>query len=476
MKKMKINKLIALPISILILSSCTNFSTPNQSVISESNTVQNTSFDTQSLMIRFNENVSQDKITAFKSQYNLNDMVSVSKELNLVQIKVNNVQDAMNLKNKLEKNDLVKYVERDGKLSLFSYTSYQDSNLEPKSFSVKEGAKPNDTFYGLQWHSKTIGADNVWTMTTGTPDVVVAVIDSGVDPEHPDLQENLLPLIDMVDESGEVDVFTIGSTRVDYSGKDGNGHGTHVTGILAAKINNGKGTAGIAGNVKILPIKAANHEGNTSASIITKSILRAIDEGVKVINLSIGGPKSEGTQALKDAVDLAIEKGIVFVSATGNESNRSAKFVEAVTVPAAYPGVIAVSATTKYDKVANYSNGGVETEIAAPGGGGGKPEEGEKIYSTWPTYRTYEGYRANILGPYTYLSGTSMSCPQVSATAALLLSKYPYMTGQQIRVRILATAKDVDAVGFDNSTGFGRLDTYSAFISNSHDKKEKILP
>lgn len=474
---MKISKFVQLFLSALVISSCSNVQITNTNLVQETkNQLKKQDINQQTLMVRFKNTISNDVLKSFKSENNIKNIDTISKELNLVQIKVNNISDAINLQEKLEKNDLIKYVERDGKLSLFSYTSYPSSNLEPKTFNVKEGVKPNDTFYGLQWHAKTIGADSVWSMTTGASDIVVAVIDSGVDPEHPDLQENLLPLIDMVDESGESDVFKIGSTTVDYTGKDGNGHGTHVTGILAAKINNGKGIAGISGNIKILPIKTANHEGNTSASIITKAILRAIDNQVRVINLSIGGPKSEGTQALKDAVDLAISKGIVFVSATGNESNRSAKFVEAVTVPAAYPGVIAVSATTKYDKVANYSNGGIETEIAAPGGGGGKPEEGEKIYSTWPTYRTYEGYRANILGPYTYLSGTSMSCPQVSATAALILSKYPYMTGQQVRVRILSTAKDVDAVGFDNSTGFGRLDTYAAFISNSHDKKEKILP
>ncbi|RYX99837.1 hypothetical protein EON78_02550, partial [bacterium] len=359
----------------------------------------------------------------------------------------------------------------DGKLTLPEYSVTQNNNN--LSFSAKDGGvKPNDTFYGLQWNAQSIDADKAWTITTGNKAITVAVIDSGVDPDHPDLSGNLLPMIDMLQESGESDVYKFGFNEIDYNGKDGNGHGTHVTGILGAMINNGKGVAGIAGNVSILPIKAANYEGNTSASIITKSILRAIEKGARVINLSIGGPKSEGTQALKDAVELAIQRGVVFVSATGNESDRRNGIVTEITVPAAYPGVISVASTTKYNKVANYSNGGEEAEISAPGGGG-TSSEGDKIYSTWPTYRTYEGYRAGIVGPYATLSGTSMSCPHVSAVAALILTQEPNLTAQQVRIRLLSTTTEVETKGFDNATGFGKLNAYNALISNNHDKSIK---
>lgn len=422
--------------------------------------------DQKNFIIRFKDNININQINKLNNDIGLK-AVKISDKLNMFEINTSS-QDYNNIKNKYENSGLINYIEADTKLKLFPYEVYKsDKSLSTKAVTA---VRPNDSFYGLEWNAASIEADKAWTLTTGSSNVTVAVIDSGVDPDHPDLVNNLLPMIDMLEEAGEPDIYRSGFNDVDYSGRDGNGHGTHVTGILGASINNAKGIAGIAGNVKILPIKAANYEGNTSASIITKSILRAIDKGVRVINLSIGGPKSEGTQALKDAVNLAISKNIVFVSATGNESLRSNGIITPVTVPAAYPGVISVAAITKYNKVATYSNGGEEVLIAAPGGGG-PASEGEKIYSTWPTYRTYEGYRAGITGPYATLSGTSMSCPHVSAVAALIISKEPNLTAQQIRVRILSTTTDVDAKGFDQATGYGKLNAYKALVLNTHDKK-----
>lgn len=419
-----------------------------------------------SFIIRFKDNISITQINKLNNDIGLKAN-KISDKLNMFEINTNS-KNYLTIKSKYEKSGLVNYIEADTKLSLFPY---EVSNTK-KDFSTKAIAavRPNDTFYGLEWNAAAIEADKAWSLTTGSSNITVAVIDSGVDPDHPDLVNNLLPMIDMLEEAGEPDIYKVGLNEVDYAGRDGNGHGTHVTGILGASINNAKGIAGISGNVKVLPIKAANYEGNTSASIITKSILRAIDKGVKVINLSIGGPKSEGTQALKDAVNLAISKNIVFVSATGNESFRTSGIITPVTVPAAYPGVISVSSVTKYNKVASYSNGGEEVLIAAPGGGGSS-SEGEKIYSTWPTYRTYEGYRAGITGPYAILSGTSMSCPHVSAVAALILSREPNLTAQQVRVRLLSTTTDVDAKGFDEATGYGKLNAYKALVLNTHDKK-----
>lgn len=455
-------------ICVLTFSSVLGCQLPNTG---SSNLTQPELVAKNNLVVRFKNNVDINQINKLNRDIGLSNVVNLSKELNIFEVNTKSNEQFTIVKNKYEKSNLISYVEGDGKLTLPEYSLTQNNNN--LSFSAKDGGvKPNDTFYGLQWNAQSIDADKAWTITTGNKAIMVAVIDSGVDPDHPDLAGNLLPMIDMLQESGESDVYKFGFNEIDYNGKDGNGHGTHVTGILGAMINNGKGVAGIAGNVSILPIKAANYEGNTSASIITKSILRAIEKGARVINLSIGGPKSEGTQALRDAVDLAIQKGVVFVSATGNESDRRNGIVTEITVPAAYPGVISVASTTKYNKVANYSNGGEEAEISAPGGGG-TSSEGDKIYSTWPTYRTYEGYRAGIVGPYATLSGTSMSCPHVSAVAALILTQEPNLTAQQVRIRLLSTTTEVETKGFDNATGFGKLNAYNALISNSHDKSIK---
>jgi subtilisin family serine protease len=334
-----------------------------------------------------------------------------------------------------------------------------------KASNVENGFQPNDPFFGLQWNIKATNVNKAWNITKGNSNIIVAVIDSGVDPNHPDLKDNLLPLIDVWSESGENDIYTNGSLKVNYGGKDGNGHGTHICGIIAAHINNNAGIAGIA-NVKILPIKSTNHIGETSASIITKSILKAIENKANIINISIGGEKKEGTQALLDAVNLALSKNIVFISATGNESRRSSGVVKDITVPAAYPGVIAVGASIKSGRVADYSNGGKEIDVLAPGGESSSREL--KIYSTWPTYTTFEGYKSGVRGPYALLSGTSMASPHVAGIAALLLSNEPNLTYQQVRIRMLSTAKDTEVLGYDTSSGYGIVDAYKMLLSNNH--------
>ncbi|MBC7545105.1 MAG: S8 family serine peptidase [Candidatus Sericytochromatia bacterium] len=309
----------------------------------------------------------------------------------------------------------------------------------------------------MAWNLLLAGVDKAWTLTSGNRDLKVAVIDSGVDPHHPDLQDHLLPLVDVWVETEGSDTLHTTTGDFDYDGRDGNGHGTHVAGILAATLDTESGVSGVAPGVTVLPIKATDYEGNTSAFTLSRAIKRAVDEGCRVINISIGGPPDavEG-RALAQTVAFAISKGVVIVAATGNESNRRIGEVAPVAIPAAYPGVIAVSAITDKELIANYSNGGPETVITAPGGGGNR-REGAKIRSTWPTYATFEGMKAHIDGPYAELAGTSMACPHVAGAVALLLSREPTLTPAQVRVRLAATAIDVGPVGFDTASGYGRL-------------------
>lgn len=463
-------KSILISLSIFISANLISCSNPaNNSV----NTISQLSLDNQNkqtketLIVRFNKDVSKNEIDLLNKELKVQSVDYISKDLNIFSIQANPEQ-ITNLKKSYQQSSFVKYATVDSKLSVFPYKVYPDDGKF--TFNTKNnGYAPNDPYYSEQWNASDIDADKAWAITTGSKDITVAVIDSGVDPDHPDLKANLLPLIDIWNESGQTDKLRVGLSTIDYTGMDGNGHGTHVTGIIGAVVNNNTGIAGIAGNVKILPIKAANYKGDTYASVIAKAITRAIDEGVKVINISIGGPKSEGTQALQDAVELAISKGIVFVSATGNESDRAKGSITDVTVPAAYPGVLAVAATTEFDKIANYSNGGSETSVAAPGGAGAD-NEGRKIYSTWPTYKTYISYTENIIGPYAYISGTSMSSPHVAGIAALVLSREPDLTVQKVRVRILSTAKEIGNRGFDESSGYGKVNAYDALVKNTDDK------
>jgi serine protease len=346
----------------------------------------------------------------------------------------------------------------------------------PAGFGTR-ALTPNDPQFGLQWNIRSAKIDQAWELSTGSNTVTVAVIDSGVDPNHPDLKERLLPLEDVWDEETGSDrvVSRITGEQVDFKGRDGNGHGTHVAGVIGAILNNNTGLAGVAGGgVKILPIKATSMLGATNARVLTAAVLRAIERGAKVINMSIGSTgrtPAANNQVLIDAVNEAVAQGITVISATGNESSRP-RNVAAIAEPAIYDNVIAVGAHTEMDNVAVYSNGGPEIDLVAPGGGGSNPAtaEGEQIWSTWPTYRTFESLQGRIrASSYVAISGTSMACPHVSGVAALLLSREPNLTPSQIRARLIASADDLGEPGFDQASGYGKLNAFRALSWSRHD-------
>lgn len=412
----------------------------------------------ETFLLKIKEGSSIKSINDLNKKLGILDFKLLYPEINLAEIKAsdNNIDI---IKTEYLKNNFVEYIEKDTKLKTFSY-KYE--NLEN-----------NDKSYTIQWNMEAIKINKELNLNTGKNNVTVAVIDSGVDINHPDLKNNLLPLIDILKESGKEDIYDFGNLSIDYSGKDGNGHGTHVAGIISSIINTQKRASSMTSNVKILPIKVANYDGGTDASLLIKGIIKAIEKKVKVINLSIGASKENGNNALEEVVKLAISKGIVFVAATGNESNRSKGIIEEVNVPASYDGVIAVSAFTEKNKIANYSNAGSQVKISAPGGGN-LSKEGAKIYSTWPTYKTYIGYKDGIIGPYAYDSGTSMASPHVAGVATLLFSKYPNITSEQVKLKILANTTDMEQEVFNNDFGYGKLNAYDSIINGSHDKKSLL--
>lgn len=370
---------------------------------------------------------------------------------------------------KLEQSQGIAYAEPNPS---FRLPDFQIAAVEQTNY------QPNDPNYGLQWNIKSAKIDQAWNLTTQNPSIKVAVIDSGVDPNHPDLIDHLEKLEDVWNEERGPDIYRNPFTgqTVNYGGKDGNGHGTHVTGIIAATMNNQIGVAGVAGGgVRIVPIKATDYAGNTDAAVLTAAFQRAIDRGVRVINISIGGPASKSTQALVDVIQLALQRNISIISATGNESSRLQGNIAPITVPAAYPGVIAVGAHTQYDKVASYSNGGPEIDLVAPGGGGRSTQaaEGQQIWSTWPSYQTFEYFQKRVVSTYyAATSGTSMACPHVTGVVALLLSREPNLTPAQIRSRLIATADDMETPGFDQVSGYGKLNALRALRWTQHDAQD----
>jgi subtilisin family serine protease len=328
-------------------------------------------------------------------------------------------------------------------------------SLEAVNQRVLQAVTPTDPDYNLQWHLPRGHFPEAWATTTGKG-VIVSVIDSGCDPDHPDLKANLLPLIDEVVATGNHDVFN----NDNYDRRDGHGHGTHVCGIIGAVANNGLGGSGAAPNVKILPVKVTTSSGDADDTTISKGILDAVDHGAQVINLSIGGP--EPSPILLDALNYAFNKNVAVVIASGNDGHD-------VNYPAAYNGVISVGSITDKDKVASYSSHGKTLVMVAPGGGPPGRAEGEAIYSTTPTYPCYITVYDRKSSNYGYLAGTSMSAPQVTAAAALLLSVAPGLTPAQVRTRLAAGADQLGSAGFDEYFGYGVLNIKHAIDIGSDD-------
>ncbi len=266
-----------------------------------------------------------------------------------------------------------------------------------------------------------LGASTAWSYTMGAPEVVIAVVDSGIDAGHPDLQGRIVAGgYDFVDN--------------DADPTDEHGHGTHVAGIIAATANNGIGSAGICPGCSLLPVRVLNEYNVGSWFDVAAGVVYAVDQGARVINLSLGG--SAMPQVMADAIAYAVEREVLVVAAAGN-SRSDAPFY-----PAADPRVIAVGATRDDDTLWSLSNFGPWVELTAPG------------YAIYSTYNQ----RDNAYGGYTFMSGTSMAAPHVAGLAGLLLSQDPGRTPEEIREIMRRTAVDLGEAARDERFGYGRID------------------
>ena len=298
---------------------------------------------------------------------------------------------------------------------------------EPNHLAYATDTLPNDLYfnppYSLQWGLSRIEAPAAWDITTGANHVVIAIVDTGIDLDHPDLlcPGKLTPGYDFANDDSIPD--------------DDNGHGSHVAGIAAACTNNNTGVAGVAWGARLMPVKVLDSVGNGYYDDVAAGIIYAVNQGADIINLSLGG--SGGSQTLAGAVQYAYNYGRLVVAATGNNNGP-------VLYPAAYPEAMAVAATDEFDQRAWFSNYGPETDIAAPG---------VDIYSTWNG------------GGYLSASGTSMATPYVAGLAALLWSLNPGLTRDQVRDVIQSTADDLGTPGKDNYFGYGRINARRALES-----------
>jgi len=301
--------------------------------------------------------------------------------------------------------------------------------LSPEAFGepvpATRAAGPNDPMFAQQYAHQVSNSVAGWQINQGSPNVVIAVIDTGVDIHHPDLAAKIVQGRDIVDGDDEP--------------IDEHYHGTHCAGIAAASTNNGIGVAGFAPNVRVMPVRVLDANGSGTSADVAAGIIWATDHGAKVISMSLGGPSNPSVK--QEAVKYALSHDVVVVAAAGNNGDGS------MTFPGAQDGVICVAATDSKDKRASFSQFGKWVSVSAPGVG---------ILSTFPT--------TNTTGKKDYgsISGTSMATPAVAGVVALIRSQFPTMNREQVRAQLEHSVDDIGDPGYDIYTGFGRINVAKA--------------
>ncbi|TWT45521.1 Thermophilic serine proteinase precursor [Phycisphaerae bacterium RAS1] len=292
---------------------------------------------------------------------------------------------------------------------------------------------PNDPNFAVQWGLDNTGqlggvpdADldvpETWDYTTGAATVTIAIVDTGVQADHPDLAGKVLPGWNTYNNNSDT--------------TDPHGHGTFVAGVAAAIGNNGVGVAGMNWNARILPVRCVSPAGSGTESQCAAAIVWATDNGADVISMSL--QYYSGTALLRDAVAYAYDSGVLPIAAAGNGQGPIVAF------PARFPKCMAVSATNRNDALWPGSNYGPEMDVSAPG---------QEVYSLWKN----SGYQL--------LSGTSMATPHVSGLASLLLSIDPSLLPVELESALISTVTDLGPEGFDDEFGWGRVNALAAVRS-----------
>lgn len=340
-------------------------------------------------------------------------------------------RDPVDVANQLSLDDTVEYAEPNYVAGITA------SPVEIPAFFT-----PNDQYFSFQWNMQAIQMPTAWDRANGAG-VIVAIIDTGIDFGAPDLATTeRLPGYDFLND--------------DADPKDDQGHGTHVAGTVAQSTNNNLGVAGVAFGARLLPVKVLGSSGEGSYETVIKGIIYAVDQGAKVINMSLAGRNP--SNALRDAVQYAHDRGVVVVSAAGN-SGGSVEF------PAAYDDFVIAVGATRFDKtITAYSNFGPQIDLMAPGGDVSIDQNGDGfgdgiLQNTFSS--TGSGYS------YRFFEGTSMASPHVAGVAALLLSLKPDASPDEIKNIMMQTADADPGIGASGQFGAGLVQAANAIAAIS---------
>ncbi len=348
-------------------------------------------------------------------------------------------------------------------LGVFPEVAFAEPNYIRRTLFV-----PNDPRYGEQWGFPKINAPAAWDITLGSSDVIVAVIDTGMDQDHPDLTNQRWINTDEIagndvddDNNGYVDdrfgydffgnalfgIIPPGEAAEDNDPEDDHGHGSHTSGTVAAATDNLTGVAGTASGCRVMVVRALGTIfGMGYSSDIINAIFYATDNGAHVISMSLGST-AFSTAELTAAV-YAENNDVLVVAAAGNGGNTEMNY------PAGYPTVMAVSATTSVDGLASFSTRGANIDVGAPG---------QNILST------------TLGAGYQKMDGTSMACPHAAGVCALVKSQFPTATAAQVRQMVRNGADDLGATGWDPNFGDGRIDALGALTTAVPDPDQVAL-
>jgi subtilisin family serine protease len=306
--------------------------------------------------------------------------------------------------------------------------SYRESSLiekiELNTLLRLPEVRPNDAEFAEQWGLQKMMVPEAWNITTGSSAVVVAILDTGIDADHPDLTNRITAGYDAVHGKAGIP-------------EDDQGHGTQMAGIIAGEGQNGTGISGVNWNCTILPVKVLDADGIGTAADIAEGLIYAAEHGAHVINMSFGG--HDYSEMLNETIQYAHRRNTVLIAGAGNENTDTPSY------PAAYPNVLAVTATGPDDEKWTAASFGSDVDLAGPGIG---------ILTT------------TINGGYGYGTGTSHAAAMVSGVAALLKAKDAHYSNVQIEKLLQATADDLGSAGRDPSFGAGRVNALRALSSS----------